>query len=64
MCRHDNNLLVIDDTVATDVIRFLVHAWPESILIAFESNKIQGHPLPLDLIYQRSLFSMWLAYLT
>jgi len=41
-----------DDAVATEIIRFLVRAWPESILIAFEGNNIQGRPLPLDLVYQ------------
>jgi len=56
MCGYDDKLIVIDDAVATEVIRFLVRAWPESILIASEGEEVQGHPLPLDLVYQRDRY--------
>jgi len=51
-CRHNDKLISINDSVGTEIIRFLVSAWPESTLIAFEGDKIQGRPLPLDLVYQ------------
>jgi len=66
---HDKGILTCanlsDAAASTDIIRFLVHAWPESTLMAFEGEKIQGyplrdkiegHPLPLDLVCQRDYY--------